>query len=676
MIQSPISRLSSLIVASFLIAPAFASDRFPGTNWMQYETPEQAGFSTDKLDEARAYFESLNAAGAMVIYDGAVLAAWGDVERRFMCHSTRKSFMGAAIGSAVASGDLDLSKTLADLGIEDHVEGIEPLTDLEKTATILDLLKARSGVYRTAAYEPAQNPKPARHSHAPGTYWCYNNWDFNALVTIYQQETSTDFFEDFGARIATPIAMQDYRPRDGYLHLQPGMSEHPAYPFRMSARDMARFGLLYERNGQWGDQQVLTPDWVAKSQEPYSEAWGGKSYGLLWWISGDKELAKHGMYSALGAGGHAIDVLPGADLVLAFRVNTFEGRRVADSERAKLLKMILAAKTGKEAAAPALFERKSQTTDGPMAVAASYLGPIGSGASPVGTIVKSPEGGLVLELPNQGNFDMLPLSLTRFRLDDLNIEISLQLDASGQITGIQNEAMNNAHGYELLQGGDLQNALRTFRENQAAFPASPNAHDSLGEALEASGDLPAAIKSYASAVEAATLTNDPNLSVFQTNLKRVHKLMAETQPDDTNLDHVVNTIYSEIGFDSEKPVDFDRMAEIFAPGAILSQPGRDGREVHSLDDFIDSLKKFSSNPKAIEDGFHERILARQTSIFGDTAQVQVAFHAFVGAPGDGRGNRGIDSISLIRLAGHWRVIAIATEYSTPKLPLPGWVPTE
>ncbi len=454
------------------------------------------------------------------------------------------------------------------------------------------------------------------------------------------------------------------------------MSEHPAYPFRMSARDMARFGLLYERNGKWGDQQVLTADWVAKSQEPYSKAWGNRSYGLLWWISGDEELAEYGMYSALGAGGHAIDVLPGADLVLAFRVNTFEGRRVADTERAKLLKLILAAKTGEEASAPALSERKTQTTPASLTVEGNYLGPIGSGASPAGTIVKSPEGGLVLELPSQGNFDMIPLSLTRFRLDDLDVELTLQLDASGQITGVQNEAMNNARGYELLQSGDLQNAVRIFRENLAAFPTSANAYDSLGEALEALGDLSAATKSYASAVEAAILTNDPNLSVFQTNLKRVQKLMANSQLDDTNLDHVVNTIYSEIGFDKEKPVDFDRMAEIFAPGAILSQPARDGREVHGFDEFMDSLRKFSSNPKAIEDGFHERILARQTSTFGDTAQVQVAFHAFVGAPEDGRGNRGIDSISLVRLEGNWRVIAIATEYSTPEQPLPDWVPAE
>jgi len=31
-----------------------------------------------------------------------------------------------------------------------------------------------------------------RGSHGPGTFWLYNNWDFNALGTIYEQETGED----------------------------------------------------------------------------------------------------------------------------------------------------------------------------------------------------------------------------------------------------------------------------------------------------------------------------------------------------------------------------------------------------------------------------------------------------------------------------------------------------
>jgi len=53
------------------------------------------------------------------------------------------------------------------------------------------LLEARSGVYHAALYEtPAMaKQRPARGSHEPGTFWYYNNWDFNALGTIYEHAT-------------------------------------------------------------------------------------------------------------------------------------------------------------------------------------------------------------------------------------------------------------------------------------------------------------------------------------------------------------------------------------------------------------------------------------------------------------------------------------------------------
>jgi len=72
----------------------------------------------------------------------------------------------------VAEGKIDLSSTLKELGIDD----LTPLTEVEKTATVKDLLSARSGVYIEAAGEaPSMKAvRPARGSDAPGTFWYYN----------------------------------------------------------------------------------------------------------------------------------------------------------------------------------------------------------------------------------------------------------------------------------------------------------------------------------------------------------------------------------------------------------------------------------------------------------------------------------------------------------------------
>ena len=225
-----------------------ATDRYPGSTWLKYATPEEAGWSSQKLQEAREHFDAIDSAAVMVVYDGAVLAAWGEVERRFMCHSVRKSLLSALYGVHVAEGTMDLNKTLAELNIDDN----PPLTDAEKHARVIDLLRSRSGIYRPAAYETAKMKKtrPRRGTHQPGELFWYNNWDFNALCTIFEQETGTKVFEEFQRRFAVPVEMEDFRLQDTYYHLEEEHSIHPAYPFRMSARDMARFGLLFLRRGE------------------------------------------------------------------------------------------------------------------------------------------------------------------------------------------------------------------------------------------------------------------------------------------------------------------------------------------------------------------------------------------------------------------------------------------
>jgi CubicO group peptidase (beta-lactamase class C family) len=55
------------------------------------------------------------------------------------------------------------------------------------------------GIYHPAAYETAdiRQKRPARGSHAAGTFWFYNNWDFNALGAVYRQATGEDVFQSF-----------------------------------------------------------------------------------------------------------------------------------------------------------------------------------------------------------------------------------------------------------------------------------------------------------------------------------------------------------------------------------------------------------------------------------------------------------------------------------------------
>ena len=167
-------------------------------NQLEYVAPEDVGYSSQQLEEVRQFAEQSGYAAIMALYDGKVFFSWGEIGRNYLCHSIRKPFLGALYGIHVEQGDIDLDATLEELNIDD----IPPvLTPDEKQATVRDLLKSRSGVYHEAAAEtPGMvETRPERGSHAPGTFYYYNNWDFNALGTIFGQETGTDIFDEFKA---------------------------------------------------------------------------------------------------------------------------------------------------------------------------------------------------------------------------------------------------------------------------------------------------------------------------------------------------------------------------------------------------------------------------------------------------------------------------------------------
>lgn len=315
---------------------------WPGEEWDRI-TPGQAGWAADALAQVHAHAQSIGTATLVIVHRGRILDSWGDITRRLEVHSVRKSLLSALIGIAVAEKKIDLDANLASLNIDDTPPG---LTDAEKEATVRQLLQARSGVYHPALYETAgeKRLRPARGSHPPGTFWYYNNWDFNVLGTIYERAVGTSIFESFRQRIASPIGMQDYRPQDG-RYIRGRDSMFPAYPFHMSARDLARFGLLYLRSGQWNSEAIVPASWVAESTRAWSETYFHSGYGYLWWTGfPDQRIAvmdlPPGGFWADGHNGQFVVIDPMNDLVV---VHQTDGQQVTAQQMGHLMGLIYAA---------------------------------------------------------------------------------------------------------------------------------------------------------------------------------------------------------------------------------------------------------------------------------------------------------------------------------------------
>jgi CubicO group peptidase (beta-lactamase class C family) len=443
-------RASGAIVLMLAAAPVAAQS---GNAWQQYASPMEAGFSAEELTAAHAFADSVRSGAVMAVYRGRVLAAWGDVARKMPAHSVRKSFVSALYGTAVARNEVRLDATLAELGIDDDAG----LSAIESTATVRDIIAARSGVYLPAAYAPIEQDsmRPARGSHAPGTHWFYNNWDFNVAGVIYERATKTNLYEAFDQRIARAIGMEDYAPADGYLVIEPSNSRHPAHTFSVSARDMARFGLLYLQNGRWGDREVVPGSWVRESTQPHSDLGNGEGYGYMWWtyragsVPRYPNLNRHDVYMARGTGGQAIIVVPGADLVVVHRGDTENGRNVSGGNVWQVAERILAAREGEPRAQPVIsaltprpFASQLPSATVPAVVAlepAALARVVGSYELAPGTVVRVFlfDGRLFINVPGEGEAEMFALSPLEFTIRvQPGVGIRFETDASGTVTGV------------------------------------------------------------------------------------------------------------------------------------------------------------------------------------------------------------------------------------------------
>lgn len=354
--NAPCTMLMSMFKMSRLIAPLLlnlgiaalgqSTNAYPGAQWQVVQVPEQAGWRSGDLKAIQKYVGQIGSTSVMIVQHGLVVAAWGDVERRSNLHSCRKSLLNALVGIQLAEGKINLDDTLKVLDIDDKNP---PLTEEEKEATVRDLLESRSGVYHATIYETKtmEEEKPSRGSHAPGTFWYYNNWDFNTLGYIFEKAANEKIFDAFYRDVAVPIGMQDFRPRDG-RYIKGKDSRFPAYPFEMSARDLARFAELYLHNGRWNSVQIVPEKWVEASTRAYSSTESG-GYGYLWWTGDALNEKTHkivfptGSFWAEGHLGQYAVIVPSLDLVIVNLVDEKKTKRaVHKSQMAVLVKMIVA----------------------------------------------------------------------------------------------------------------------------------------------------------------------------------------------------------------------------------------------------------------------------------------------------------------------------------------------
>ncbi len=331
-----------LIAQFFLQVNSISCQNFPKAEWQKVDHPTFSGWDRNKLAEVQEYIiDSTATTGMMIIHDGKVIYEYGNVIENSYIASCRKSVLGMLYGKYVDNGTIDLDKTLEEVGTPYDQE----LLDVEKKATIRDIISSRSGIYL-----PASNPgdmsdlAPERGSVQPGRQWLYNNWDFNMAGYIFEKETQKNIYDEIEAQFAIPLQMQDW---DRSIQEKSGdltASDILAYHINFSARDMARLGVLMLNKGKWNGQQIISENWVAEMTSPsttFEEVdkiasyvkndQSQYSYGYMWWLwENPKTKLLEGSYSAQGAWGQNITIIPKLNTVIVIKTNDMYQRQKGD----------------------------------------------------------------------------------------------------------------------------------------------------------------------------------------------------------------------------------------------------------------------------------------------------------------------------------------------------------
>lgn len=350
---------ATLLMMLLFTTTVLKAQDFPtAKGWEFAEHPEQPGWDISKLDHLEKFIrDSTQITGFMIVRKGKIVYDYGDLTENSYIASCRKSVLAMLYGEHIQSGEIDLSKSLKELGIDD-IGGLIPS---EKEATVKDVITARSGVFHEASY-PGDYLEyaPKRGSVKHGEYWLYSNWDFNVAGYIFEKQTHTNIYDELQRMLVKPLQMQDW---DRGLQQKEGdttKSVYKAYPMWFSTRDMARIGLLMLNKGKWQDKQVIPGDWVNEMVKPVTDwtevnkncpAFRGSDYyfgyGYLWWLwQNVKDPRFEGGYSALGSMGQSISVFPAIDVVVVYKTKSTYERETPYPARFRVLRLAVQAFAG------------------------------------------------------------------------------------------------------------------------------------------------------------------------------------------------------------------------------------------------------------------------------------------------------------------------------------------
>ena len=362
---------------AFLVSSLFAQPKYyPENNW-QVKKPGELKMDPKWLDSAVSFAKAnenkvdkdlrianlkafsrepgYEIAGPMkerggpagvIIKNGYIVAQWGEVDRVDMTYSVAKSFLSTVAGLAFDKG---LIKNMNDK--VNHYVWDETFAGQHNSSITWDNLLTQSSDWSGTQFgisdwadrppqEGSTDDWKSRKLNKPGTFFRYNDVRVNVLAYSLLQVWRTPLPVVLKEKIMDPIGASTtwrwYGYKNSFVNIDGLMMQsvsgggHHGGGIFINTMDMARFGLLFLREGKWKNQQLISREWIHQVRQSSTP---NKEYGYMWWINATQkwEGISAKIYYAAGFGGNYIIIDDEHDLVIVTR--WMDSSKIADLVR-------------------------------------------------------------------------------------------------------------------------------------------------------------------------------------------------------------------------------------------------------------------------------------------------------------------------------------------------------
>ena len=312
-------------------------------------------FGKEPFSDPIGPMASRGPAAGIIVYKGFIIAEWGNLDAVEMVNSVTKSMLSTVVGLAVEKGlirsindkvypylpPIELANTpiTSDLNPITQTSFIYPFdTEHNKKINWNHLLRQTSDWEGVLWGKPDWADRPSdksdewttRKRFEPGTLYKYNDTRVNALALAATTVWRKPLPEVLREQVMQPIGASNTWAWTGYKNawivLDGKMIQsvsgggHFGGGLFINAYDMARFGLLTLRKGNWNGKQIIPEDWINQSLMPTTANTG---YGFMnYFLNTDKKMypsAPVTAYAHIGNGTNAIYVDKENDIVVVIK---------------------------------------------------------------------------------------------------------------------------------------------------------------------------------------------------------------------------------------------------------------------------------------------------------------------------------------------------------------------